>query len=130
MTPYLQGILTTMATKFFGYSRKETLDPAFVIPDEKWKAYNPMQWAVSVEGTSTRPPVGWTPTEQDLEPIRGLAASAVIPFCQPWPETQLLYSPGGIWDPNRVADASKGTEQAKAAPAAGAFPVPSGPPNG
>jgi hypothetical protein len=125
LTPYLQGILTTLATKFFNYPRKDTLDPAFVIPEDKWKTYNPLAWSVSVEGTSTRPPVGWTPTEQDLEPIRGLPASDVIPFLQPWPEASLWYSPGGVWSPNQAA--GQKAQEGTAGPT-GAFASPPGPP--
>lgn len=123
MTPYLQGILTNMATKYFGFARKDTLDPAFVIPDDKWKTYNPMQFAVSVEGTSQRPPTGWTPTETDLQPIRGLPASEVLPFCQPWPSASLMQSPGGVWSPN-----SGGQSQAAANVNTVSFSVPAGPP--
>lgn len=128
--PYLQSILILMATKLFGYARKEASAPEFVIPDDKWKTYNPMLYAVSVEGTSTRPEPGWSPTEQDLEPIRGLPASQVTPFLQPWPETRLVYSEGGVWTPSLPLPETGGSATTTTTgPATAAFPVPSGPPS-
>ena len=135
IAPYMQSVLVTMATKYFGYDRKTASDPVFTIPDDKWKSYNPMQWAVPVEGTSTRPPVGWTPTEEDLEPIRGIPASQAVPFCQPWPDSTLLMSPGGVWAgqpgsgiPAKVPEG--GATPSTTNPTTAAFPTPPGPPNG
>lgn len=130
--PYLQSILIRMATDYFGYTREEASAPDFVIPDNRWgkdpaTGYNPAKYHVSAEAVSTRPPVGWRPTEQDLEPIRGLPASEVIPFLQPWPESQLFYSPGGVWAGQPGAPAA--ATQATAAVNAGSFPTQNGPPN-
>jgi hypothetical protein len=95
--PYIKYLIVDMATKFFGLDAKTASDDSFTIPDASWAAYNPAPLSVSVEGTSTRPPMGWTPTDLDLEPIRGLPIQSVIPFLQPWPDSVLRYSSGGIW---------------------------------
>lgn len=136
--PYLQDILITMATGYFGFSRADASKPDFVIPDTNWGSdpatgYDPSKWSISQEATSTRPPVGWKPTEEDLDPIRGLPASRVIPFCQPWPDTTLEYSPGGVWAGQPGAPpVTQPTTQAgtPAQSLSGSFPTPAGPPSG
>jgi len=122
VAPYLQRILVTMATRYFGYTREEASDPSFTIPPEKFRTYAPMQYAVSVEGTSTRPPIGWSPTDEDLEPIRGLPANEVIPFCQPWPATALQFSPGGVWTPQGSPTGAGASAAGSSQPISGAFP--------
>lgn len=132
--PYLQAILIEMGTSYFGFSRAEAAAPDFTIPDVRWgndpaQGYNPVRYGVPVEATSTRYPVGWKPTEQDLEPIRGLPASEVIPFCQPWPQSQLYYSPGGVWAGQPGAPAAEKGAAATVTTNAGVFPTPPGPPS-
>jgi hypothetical protein len=62
-----------------------------------WKAYDPTKFSVFVESTATRPPLGYAPTDIDLESVRGLPYQQVVPFLQPWPDSVLKYSTGGIW---------------------------------
>lgn len=116
---YIKYLLIDLATKFFGIDIKTASDDAFVIPDASWTAYNPAQFSVSFEGTSSRPPMGMTPTDLDLEPIRGIPIEQVIPFLQPWPDSQLKYSTGGIWaaDPS-LPNAGSGVAASAAAGAA------------
>jgi hypothetical protein len=120
VAPYLQRILVTMATRYFGYTREEASVPTFAIPAEKFKSYSPMDYAVSVEGTAQRPPVAATPTEEDLQPINGLPVNEVVPYCGPWPSTVLQYSPGGVWSPQ--GSPSQSSDAAKQATVSGAFP--------
>lgn len=141
--PYLQAVLIKMATSHFGYTREEASAVDFAIPDERWgpdpvKGYNPTRYGVPVEATSTRTPVGWKPTEQDLEPIRGIPASKVIPFCQPWPDSTLYYSPGGVWAgqtgnenaaPGSDTPGSGNVGASGSSLPSGSFVVPNGPPN-
>lgn len=94
---YIKYLIVDMATKFFGEDPAIASADNYLIPDSKWAAYNPAQYSVSVEATSTRPPMGYKPTDLDLEPIRGLPIENVIGFLQPWPDSQLQYSTGGIW---------------------------------
>jgi hypothetical protein len=96
---YIKYLLIDLAVKFFGEDPIKAADDKYVIPPEKWATYNPANSSVSFEATSTRPPMGFSPTDLDLEPIRGLPIEQVIGYLQPWPESQLKYSTGGIWSP-------------------------------
>lgn len=95
-------MLIDLATSHFGYTRDEVLTPGFSIPDIRWgtdpvQGYKPGRYIMSSEAESTLPPPGWVPNAWELEPLGGLAITAVLPLCQPWPEQQLFYSPGGVW---------------------------------
>ncbi len=94
---YLKYILVDMAGKFFGIDQATASADDYVIPDAAWAAFNPASFTLPSEGTSSRPPMGWSPTDLDLEPIRGIPVEDVIPFLQPWPDSVLKYSSGGVW---------------------------------
>ena len=99
---YVKYMIVDMATKFFGYTRAAASADTFVLQATDWQNYNPAQYSVSVEGTSSRPPMGYQPTDLDLEPIRGLPIEDVIPFLQPWPDSVLKYASGGIWNASQA----------------------------
>jgi hypothetical protein len=107
--PYLQYVLADMAVKFFGEDPTVAQGATYVIPTAKWQAFSTAANSISFEATSTRPPLGEQPTDLDLEPIRNLTYSTIIPFLQPWPDSRLLYSSGGIWG-NPSAPSSTGTQ--------------------
>lgn len=106
---YLKYLLVGMATKFFGVDAATASADNYTIADPLWATYNPAAFSVSVEATASRPPIGWTPTDLDLEPIRGLPVEKVIPFLQPWPDSALKYASGGIWaNPSPPASGTSG----------------------
>lgn len=110
---YLKWLLIDLATKFFGEDPIKAADDKYIIPAEKWTTYNPANFSVSFEGTASRPPMGYSPTDLDLEPIRGLPVEQVIAYLQPWPDTVLKYSAGGIWGAqgSPASDATAGNER-------------------
>jgi len=128
---YISYLIVDMAVKFFGEDPVKAAAPDYVISDALWATFNPLKFSVPAENTSSRPPIGWTPTDLDLEPIRGIPIENVIPFLQPWPDSQLKYSSGGIW----AGSAGAGNTIQQAAQPQGAGGVPaglytrSGPPN-
>jgi len=115
---YVRRILFHMATKYFGYSRDKANEADLVIPEDDWKTFNPLKWAISHETTEERHDAGWTPTENDLRAIRGITATSAMAFARRYPvgaETQA----GGTG-----ADSTP----ANPAGATGAFVNPQGPP--
>lgn len=115
---YLKYLLVDMATKFFGVAKDVASKDDYVIPDALWQTYNPAALSVSVESTSSRPPMGLSGTDLDLEPIRGVPIVQVVPFLQPWPDAQLKYSTGGIWA-NSASPAADVTASGTAASSGG-----------
>lgn len=98
MYPYIQYLMVQMATKFFGEDATAASDPAYVIPAAKWTAYDPATQAVNFESTAATPPLNYVgPTPNDLQNILGLTYEQVIPFLQPWPDSQYLMTSGGVW---------------------------------
>jgi hypothetical protein len=129
--PYIKYMLTDMGTKFFGISLDAASKDDFVIPDSAWQTYNPAQFSVSVEGTSSRPPMGYIPTDLDLEGIRGLPIENVIPFLQEWPDSQLKYASGGIWNSSsQPAGQAVGASGTPATGAPSLYTSPNSPPSG
>jgi len=126
---YVKYLLVSMATKFFGVDKAVASADTFEISDDLWKAYNPAQFSVSVEATSVRPPIGWKPTDLDLEPINGIPIQQTIPLLQPWPDTVLKYSMGGIWQPTATG-AQTASGQNVAAQANPSLFTKQGPPSG
>lgn len=106
----LQYVLVDMATRFFGAKRADAVDPNYVIPATAWSdpTLNLQSTGSANTTTSTRPPMGYQPTNIDLEAIRGLPYSQVVGFLQPWPSTNLLYSSGGIWNPTSIPNVGDG----------------------
>ena len=121
----LHRILCLIACKYFGYTRAEVYPILnFVIPDEKWKTFNPTLLATSFEMTEERPDAGWIPTENDLRAIRGIPAVLAMPFCRSFPINGPVFN-GGIQFNQPLGEAPTG-----ALPTATnvGFPAPSGPP--
>jgi hypothetical protein len=102
-------MLADMAWRFFGIDRKTATDIAFTIPDAAWTTFDGTKTGQDNGATSVRPPMGYHPTNLDLEAIRGLPYSQVVGFLQPWPSSTLLYSSGGIWMPTSVANTGDGS---------------------
>jgi hypothetical protein len=59
----------------------------------------------------------------DLEPIRDLPIESVVPLLQPWPDSTLKYSTGGIWGPPAAAAQAGPSAAGGATPPAGANPA-------
>lgn len=95
----IKYMMVNVATRFFGVDLATASVDGYTIPDTVWTTYNPSKYGVSTEGTATRPAPGYDPTDLDLEPIRGLPIQAVVPLLQPWPDSRLIYSSGGVWGP-------------------------------
>lgn len=96
--PYIQYLLVQMATKFFNEDPTKAADPAYVIPATLWAAYDPATQAVSFESTAATPPLNYVgPTPNDLQNILGLTYEQVVPFLQPWPDSQYVMTSGGVW---------------------------------
>lgn len=115
---YLKYLLVDMAMKFFGVAQADASKDDYFIPADAWTSYDPAKFSITVEGTSSRPPMGLSPTDLDLEPIRDLPVEIVIPYLQPWPDSQLKYASGGIWSasqaPAGLALDSEGNAQGSA----------------
>lgn len=96
--PYVQYLMVDMATKFFGEDPVKAAAQAYVIPTTDWTAYSPTTNSVSFERTSATPPLNYVgPTPADLQNIMALTYEDVIPFLQPWPDSQFVMTSGGIW---------------------------------
>lgn len=95
ISKYLQEILAQMAMKYFGKTRAQAYDPAFVLADADFVAYDPTKVLTSVELTEERPPVQWWPTENDLSQIRGLPINEALLYCKRWPQSDWLAKAGG-----------------------------------
>jgi hypothetical protein len=94
----LQLMLVKLATSHFGYAGPAVLgNPAFTLAQSDWDNYNPYQFITPAQRTGTPPPPGYKPNSDEDSPIRGLPIDAVLPLCQPWPDQQLFFSPGGVW---------------------------------
>lgn len=127
--PYLQSVLISMGSRFFGAKQADLIAPTFDITADMWAKYSPDQFAVPVEATAVRPPIGLMPTSDDLNPIRGLPVDSVIGFLQPWPSTVLEYSSGGTWaQPGSPADTQPSVTAGPTPTGQPAFPQPVGPP--
>lgn len=121
----LHRILCLLACKYFGYARADVYpNLGFVIPDEKWKTFNPTLLSTSFEMTEERVDPGWIPTENDLRAIRGIPAVLCMPFCRSFPIGGPVFS-GGIQ--HGLPTGEKPTSAVGTAGNA-AFPAPSGPP--
>lgn len=95
VSKYLQEILALFATKYFGKTRAQAYDPAFVLADADFQAYDPTKVLTSVELTEERPPLQWWPTENDLSQIRGLPINEALILCKRWPQTNWLMQANG-----------------------------------
>lgn len=95
---YITWLMVQMATKYFGAKQADAMAPDYVVPDAAWAAYDPSTQAVSFESTSALPPLNYvSPTESDLQNIKGLTYENVIPFLQAWPDSQYKVASGGIF---------------------------------
>lgn len=119
--PYVKYLLVDLAKRFFNVDPKLASADDFTISQDLWNAYAPQKNSVSTEGVTTRPPMGWDPPDLDLEAIRDLPYSEIVPFLQPWPDSQLKYSSAGVWQgqpqaaqPNNPPSASGHTQTATA----------------
>jgi hypothetical protein len=132
VSPYLQRVLVQMATQYFGFTREQAEARDFVIPDAAWQQqlpggtgtppvnrYAPDLYRMNFEGIETRDPVGYDPTDEDLEPIRGIEIVDILPFVTEWPT--------GIVEPEtvQVDEAREVTRVVEAV--SGSFPAPSTP---
>ena len=123
--PYIQYLLSQMAQKFFGEDPVASQAPDYVIPDAKWKLYDPATQAVSFEATGAVPPLNYVgPTPIDLQKIMGLTYEQVTPFLQQWPDAAYVTISGGIWA-NSSSPAIDPTAKAAAGGAAGSGVNPS-----
>lgn len=112
--PYIQYLLSQMATKFFGEDPTASQAATYVIPAAKWSAYDPTTQAVSFEATSALPPLNYVgPTPNDLQNILALPYEQVIPFLQPWPDATYYMTSGGVWG-NASSPANDATARAGA----------------
>jgi hypothetical protein len=104
----LHYMLGDMGWRFFGLARPAANDLTFTIPLALWQTFDDTLTGQPNTMTSSRPPMGYDPTNLDLESIRGLPYSQVVGFLQPWPSSSLLYSSGGIWTPTSVPNSGSG----------------------
>ena len=92
-----------MATKYFGYTRRRGLRPAFALKDTDFANYDPSKVMTSVEMTEERPPLQWWPTETDLTAIRAIPFNEALVLAKRWPASAVL---GGTFDATTLAAGS------------------------
>jgi hypothetical protein len=118
---YLREILAQLGMKFFGFTRAAAYDPAFLIPDAAFAAYDPSKLMLSTELTDERPPDQSWPTTNDLSLIASLPINEALLLCKRWPtQTSLFSGDASVFK----ADANGGTDANNAAGAQGAAGQP------
>lgn len=96
-TSFIQGqlrrIQKDMAMKYLGYTRQETEDPTFDVPDTAFSkgVYNPEALFTESELIEERMPAQWWPQANDLTPIAGIAANVANQWGVRWPEADGFY---------------------------------------
>lgn len=104
----LKYLLVDMATRYFGATREAAMDPNYLIPATAFASFSRSATGQTNSATAVRPPMGYHPTNLDLEVIRGIPYSQAVGFLQHWPDASLLYSSGGIWNPTSVPNVGSG----------------------
>lgn len=82
---YIDRVYRLMCTELFNVPVAEASDPAFVLTDAHFQAYNPSKWFTSTELIDTVPPLMVRPSEDALEPITSGLAVATLPKLPKWP---------------------------------------------
>jgi len=82
---YLKRVYQNMAVEMFGKTHADVIDPAFILKDEDFAAYDPTQWFTSTEMVDTVPRLDRVFTEDRLELLAEGIPISELPPCKPWP---------------------------------------------
>lgn len=124
---YLREILAQMAMKFFGFSRADAYKADFVIPPEKFAAYDPSGLMLSTEQTDERPPDQAWPTTNDLSLISGLPINDALLLAKRWPTSASLFSGDpAVWPGGGSGGTDANTNAAGGKDVTGSFISPAG----
>lgn len=119
---YLHRVYRLMATELFGASATDAAKRDFTLTDVQLAAYDPSKYFTATELIDTVPPLGLSPTEDDILMLtNGIPASQLLGLSK-WPSGEPVGGPEGP-----AAAVPAPTAAATQAAVNVAFPPPPGP---